>query len=310
MATTSRKKAQKQFDGPKPEEVLVADLVSLLESGTSPWQRPWSGTDGIHRNLVTGEPYRGANPLLLEAGLALRQQSIPLWLGIGQAKEHGWFPRKGSKSVRIFRPQLNKKETGELDTNGDPEITAWVSFKVIPVFHVMDLDATSEEAAQDLQKRINEACNREVQAESVRIENAEQVLESWPVKVNFGANKAFYQPSEDEITLPNVEQFHSRESYIATRAHEAAHSTGHKTRLARDLYNAYGSTGYAREELIAEMASVLICNRLQVSYQLEQHASYLTNWASILSEGGSKVLFSILREAKQAADLIIAEPDS
>jgi antirestriction protein ArdC len=64
---------------------------------------------------------------------------------------------------------------------------------------------------------------------------------------------------------------------------------------------------YAKEELVAELASVLICYRIRVGFDLQNHASYLKSWSSILKEGGSKVLFQVLSEARKAADLIAPE---
>jgi hypothetical protein len=63
--TKTRAKSRRS-DGPSAEELLVADLVALMESNDlPPWRREWSGHHGEHRNLETGQQYRGANPILL-----------------------------------------------------------------------------------------------------------------------------------------------------------------------------------------------------------------------------------------------------
>ena len=48
-----------------------------------------------------------SNPILLELGMAMRGAELPFWCGFREAKKLGIFPRKGSKSVRILRPQLH-----------------------------------------------------------------------------------------------------------------------------------------------------------------------------------------------------------
>ena len=121
-ATTTRhpgktKKARK-YDGPSPEEKLAADLVALLEQGVNPWRRPWVGHQGEHRNLLTGHQYRGGNPLLLEIGNLSRGNTLPLWMGAGQAKANGWMPAKGSKAARIAQP---RPVTIEDDNNNHDE---------------------------------------------------------------------------------------------------------------------------------------------------------------------------------------------
>lgn len=57
---------------------------------------------------------------------------------------------------------------------------------------------------------------------------------------------------------------------------------------------------------MAELAAVLICYRLQIGCQLENHAAYLKNWAQLLKEQ-PRSLFKVLSDARQAADLIAPE---
>ena len=80
----------------------------------------------------------------------------------------------------------------------------------------------------------------------------------------WAGDRAFYSPASDKITMPARDKFSSAAGLYATWAHEQAHSTGHSSRLARDFSGGFGSTTYAREELVAELAAFLICNRLQI----------------------------------------------
>ncbi len=317
MTTTTRKpcrKGRKAYDGPTAEEALVADLVALMESSDlPPWRREWAGQQGEHRNLETGKPYRGANPILLELGSMLRGHTLPLWIGGAQAKAHGWWPRKGCKSVRIVRPQLNKRE--QQDDNGQPItgpdgsqlIAAWVSYKPCAVFNAADLVGTDEAAEAALQARIREAIGQPLQLEpAARLEAAEAVLEAWTVPTSWGGTRACYSPDLDQIRMPEPEAFTTREAFAATWAHEQAHSTGHGSRLNRNMTGAHGSKAYAREELVAELAAVLIAYRLQIGCQLKNHAAYLKEWAQLLREE-PRALFKVLSDARQAADLIAPE---
>lgn len=300
------------------EDKLLEDIVVLMDSSDlPPWQKPWSGHAGNHRNLITGHEYRGANPLLLEMGMMMRESTTPLWIGSGQAKAEGWHPKKGSRSVRILRPQLNKREVmgddgkPNLYSNGDPEITAWVTYRVVPVFNVSDIQSSTPESQEELDRRIQDALGQvEVDLDDrQRVHQAEAHIDQWPVPIKHGGTRACYSSSLDRISLPEPETFTSRETYLATKLHEIAHSTGHSSRLNRPLGNGFGTKAYAREELIAEFASVLACQRLGIGYQLEMHASYLKSWAKHLKDGGSKELLKVLSEARQAADEIVAEPE-
>lgn len=298
------------------EDKLLEDIVALMDSSDlPPWQKPWSGHAGNHRNLISGHEYRRANPLLLEMGMMMRDSTTPLWIGSAQAKSEGWHPKKGSRSVRILRPQLNKREVldddgkKKLDSNGDPEISAWVSYKVVPVFNASDIQGSTPEAQAELDRRIEEALGQVKTSvdEKQRVHQSEAAIDGWPVPIKHGGAMACYSSTLDRIMLPKPEAFTSRETYLATKLHEIAHSTGHHSRLARSLGNRFGSKAYAREELIAEFASVLTCLRLGIGYQLEHHASYLKSWAKHLKDGGSKELLKVLSEARQAADFIAPE---
>jgi antirestriction protein ArdC len=316
-ATPARKttrKGRKAYDGPTSEELLVADLVALMESAElPPWRREWAGQQGEHRSLETGQPYRGANPILLELGSMLRGHTLPLWIGGAQAKGHGWWPRKGCKAVRIVRPQLNKREETDeqgrpvTGPDGSPLISAWVSYKPCAVFNAADLVGADEAAEAALQARIREAVGQgDQRPAAARLEAAEAVLEAWPVPTSWGGARACYSPALDQIRMPEAEAFTNREAFCATWAHEQAHSTGHSSRLDRPMAGTFGSKAYAREELVAELAAVLISYRLQIGCQLENHAAYLKEWAAMLREE-PRALFKVLSQARQAADLIAPE---
>ena len=313
--TTSRpttKGGRKVYDGPTPEEQLAADLVALMESSElPPWRREWHGHSGNHRNLVTGAEYSGSNPLLLELGSLSRGHSMPLWLGAGQGKPLGWWPKKGSKACRIIRPQLNSY-TDQVEMNnvqtGQPEIVdqsrAWVSFKAVAVFNAADLQGATEESQAALDAAIAAALGQgEPAAPAARLEVAEAVLESWEVVTTFEGSRACYSPTRDQITMPPADSFINREAFCATWAHEQAHSTGHSSWLSRDMGGDSSSKAYALEELIAELAAVLICYRLQVGSEFTNHAAYLKSWAQIL-RAEPKQLFKLLSKARAAADLI------
>lgn len=299
-----------KYDGPRPDEILVQDLCTLMEqSDLAPWRRDWAGHQGEHRNLLSGHHYRGSNPILLELGSMLRGLTMPLWLGGAEAKARGWFPRKGSKAVRIIRPQVNKREEESPET-GETETRQWMSFKPVAVFNAADLRGGDETAQAALDAAIAEALGqREAREPAARLEAAETVLEAWTVPTTWAGTRACYIPALDEIRMPPQAAFTCREAMVATWAHEQAHSTGHSSRLGRDLTGQTGSKAYAREELIAELAAVLICYRLQIGCKLEGHAAYLKHWAGILRDGGSRVLFQVLSQARQAADLIAPEPE-
>ena len=89
------------------------------------------------------------------------------------------------------------------------------------------------------------------------VERAEHILKASGATITHAAgDRAFYRPSTDSITLPERGQFPSSDRYYATALHELGHWTGHASRLDRDLAHPFGSEGYAKEELRAEIAAI------------------------------------------------------
>ena len=271
-------------------ETLVASLISLLEAGTSPWRRDWDpGSGGHHINLRSGRRYRGTNPILLTLGMHLRGAQLPYWCGWGEARALGLTPRQGSKAVYVLRPQVHRRGLDPAQDGGDQSTSAvshasasatapvdrgatWVSYRPVPVFNAADL--VGDALPQLLERRAAKAL-QQARPEPERLAAAEAVLQRWPVPVVHGSDRACYLPAADRIVLPVRCAFHSAAAYYATWAHEAVHSTGHTSRLARDLSGGPTSPSYAREELVAELGSVLLGDRLEIGSNLANHASYL-----------------------------------
>lgn len=317
---TKRRGNRKPYEGPTAEEKLCTALADLMARGVNPWRQDWRGGSGggRHRNLITGQPYRGSNPAVLAMWQAARGYSLPLWVGIAQAKQKGWFPRKGSQGCYVLRPQLNKRE--DKDDNGEtrkgpdglPLISAWVSYKPACVFNVADLKGGDDASEDALKAAIAAAAGAPILPEPDRLANAESVLAAWPVETVWAGHRACYSPLLDTISMPDRNRFATAEGLYATWAHEQAHSTGHNRRLSRDLTGIKGDQKYAREELVAELAAYLICNRLEISSNTENHAAYLTSWAKVIGDG-PKVLFKVLSDATKAANMICGpevEPDA
>ncbi len=303
----------------------MASLIALLEAGTTPWRREWDAAAvGHHVNLLSGRRYRGANPVLLTLGLHLRSSAMPYWCGFAEAKALGIAPRKGSKAVHVLRPQVHQRgesrlvEPGPVDgsavgggSDGQSSAAAgrsWVSYRPVALFNAADLEG---EALEGLIQKRRQAEGAVLRPEQARLADAEAVLSAWPVPVCFAGDRACYLPGSDRIQLPDRSAFHAAWALYATWAHEAIHSTGHSSRLARDLSGGMGECGnggraYAREELVAELGAVLLGDRLEIGSAMANHAAYLGHWVELLKES-PRVLLQVLSDARKAADLVCPE---
>jgi hypothetical protein len=86
--------------------------------------------------------------------------------------------------------------------------------------------------------------------------------------------------------VPGIRRGIIRESALwpLCRRRHNGHWTGHQSRLNRDMKNLYGSPGYAREELRAEIASLIIGSEIGIGYDPGQHAAYVGGWIKALQD--------------------------
>jgi antirestriction protein ArdC/phage/plasmid primase-like uncharacterized protein len=255
-------------------------------------------------NPTTGKDYRGGNALYLwSTGLA-QHYGDSRWMTYKQALAQGAQVRKGEQGTRIeyimlggMEPVTDEQGKVALDANGKPT-RAYVQYerpRVMPftVFNAAQIDGLSP------------AATREPMAEWVRHAQAERILQASGVPILHQAgNRAYYRPATDTITLPLREQFSAADKYYATALHELGHATGHASRLDRDLAHPFGSEGYAREELRAEIASLMLGDRLSIGHEPGQHAAYVASWIKVL-EDDPRELFRAATDAEKITRFVL-----
>jgi antirestriction protein ArdC len=178
------------------------------------------------------------------------------------------------------------------------------------VFNAADLvgDRQGSKALAERIGRCRATARSSAPERDERLQRAESVLAAWAVERSSGGDRAFYNPWLDRIQLPEAHRFCSEAARLATWAHEAIHSTGHPSRLGRNLSAPFGSAPYAREELVAELGAVLLGERLAIGSETANHAAYLKHWCELLRQE-PRLLLQVLGEARRAADLIAPEAE-
>ena len=143
-------------------------------------------------------------------------------------------------------------------------------------------------------------------------DRAESLLDFWnenEAQIIYGGNQAFYRVSTDEIHIPSREMFVDMNEFYATALHEMGHSTGHESRLNRNLNNTFGTEDYAIEELRAEIASLFLEQdlELQVSEKhIENNSKYVKSWYDTISENPN-ILFTAISDADKMSKYIISK---
>ena len=142
-----------------------------------------------------------------------------------------------------------------------------------------------------------------------RNDRAEAILDYWDkneAKIVYGGSQAFYQTDTDEVHLPERADFKSMLEFYSTALHEIGHSTGHETRLNRDLSGGFGSEKYAMEELRAEIASIFMEQDVGIEAsegRLQNNAAYLQSWKEEIKENPN-ALFTAITDADKIAKYV------
>lgn len=243
--------------------------------------KPWKpGEDMMPRNAISNKRYRGANSLFL----SMQGRSDPRWLTYKQAQSIGAQVKKGEKGTLVqywqFHEEVPKKdEHGRpvIGADGKPEKTKR-ELERPRVFNAVVFNGEQIDRMPPLPERKKEP---EWQAH----DRAENILKSSGANIrHVPGDRAYYNSSSDQITLPERSQFDAPDKYYATALHELGHWTGHESRLGRDLANPFGSEAYAKEELRAEIASMMVGNEVGVGHDPGQHAAYVGSWIKALKE--------------------------
>ena len=264
----------------KLEQNVVDTVLADLENGElSVWKKEWL-SGGLPKNYFEDREYNGGNVLILLMERMRKGYKTNLWVTAPALIKNNNSWEKGSKATYITKPLVGKdKETGEKEFKG---------WGCQAVFNIDQTDIELPEIVQTPQGETNE------QAEKIIDQMSKEVT------TTYSGDQAFYNRMSDKVTLP--ENFKTMSGKYSTAFHEYGHSTMHKSRLDREANGKFGSPEYAREELIAEMASAFLCAHTQVKGKL-QHSEYIDHWIKLLKED-KKALFRASTKADKASKYI------
>ena len=266
----------------------VSELLARQASrGTAPWMRSF---DGLERPLPvsysTGYHVRDTACVWLAALAAERGYRDPRWCTFETVRQRGgyvirgeratlalvWHRSGGPSSSPVAQPYkvFNAQQCGGL-VEWEPESGA-------PIWQ------------EDRARRI-------LRGSGARFKPSRD-------------GRASYDVRTDRIELPPERSFPDSDTYLRTALHELGHWTGHPARLnratlLRGVAEGHGSSEYAREELRAEIASMIAGDRLEFGHDTERHAPYRDRWIGILREDPMEI-DRASHEAQRICDCVIA----
>jgi antirestriction protein ArdC len=270
---------------------LITDrIIAKLEAGTIPWKHYTTikASEGAPRNYCSGRQYNGINYFLL----GMMGYSSPHWLTFNQAKDQGGMVRKGQKSMPIVYWNFSERE--DKKTGENKSIPFLKYFNVFNAEQIDGIDARIPKPSDGRETNANEL--------------AEQIIATMPNRPVIKTGEfaaASYSPSADIVRMTAQKFCVSDSAYYSTLLHELVHSTGHHSRLNRPLGDSFGSTGYSREELIAEMGAAFLCAECGIAQETEDNAaSYVASWLRVL-KNDPKAVVTAAGKAQKASDFIL-----
>lgn len=289
MTTTNRRDCYSEFTNA---------IVSDLENGIRPWTKPWRSGAGTPRRPLrnNGVPYRGMNVLWLWRAADLAGYRSNYWFTYLQARELGGQVRKGETGSLVVYANLYTKT--EDDDDREPEEKRIPFLKAYSVFNadqIENLPAQFTAASPDEEISFDHWPNAE----------AETFFANTGAAIREDEGRAYYSVLEDAVYMPPLRKFEEAERYFSTLAHEVTHWTGHPTRVPRNFpRTGFGTSNYAREELVAELGAAFLCADLGLSlHPRPDHADYLGNWLQVL-RNDKRAVFQAAAIAQKATDFL------
>ena len=303
----------------KSKQMLVDMYLAALKKDEIPWQKGWKSL-GAQRNMGTGRKYRGMNALLLTLVCEARGYGDNRWMTFNQISEYrekngitGPYFKSDAKGqsipityygVKFYNPETKKYGKGmtfekakELIASGE-EKREYMRIAVLGVYNMFNCSLVN-------------GVEPPLAPQQAPIEHSEYItaiINGLGVNYKEEGCQAYYSPKTDTVVLPPSTMFRNKQAYYATQLHELSHSTGHPTRLNRDIANMFGTEAYALEELNAEIASSFLCADLgleEVAHDFEatpdatlNHAAYVQNWIQVL-EKTPETLFKAISSAQK-----------
>lgn len=259
-------------------------------------------------SYVTRKAYSLLNQMLLCEGGE--------YLTFKQCKALGGSIKKGAKSriVVFYTTHTTKTITVKDEETGEDKkvtLTKEYDMPVLKAYHVFHLND-----CEGIESKLPKKSEDGKAYDTTPIERAEKVITDYVGREqtltfvnNKPSNVACYNPKTDEIHVPMISQYEDVEEYYSTTFHEIGHSTGHQSRLNRDLGSTLRSSDkYSREELVAEMTSAMLCNMLGIDTvkAFNNSVAYIKGWMSHIRDNKTEIVWAA-RRAEAAVKYIINE---
>jgi len=270
-------------------------VLSLLESGTLPWQQPWVG-GGVPTSLATGKPYAGAsNRVFLNAVAWQQNYTSRFWLTYQRAQDLGGHVRKGEHGWPVVYLSTRTIECETPDGQ-----TETVAYPIVGGRYVFNLDQTEGVTVPEDMLPASTA------AVIQPFDQCWTVFTKLPERprIQFNGAEAFYAPlsTPDYINLPTPQLFTTPDDLWKVAWHEIGHWA--VERQSKDKPFTSATETYSFEELIAESVAAMLALECGIDPRLENTAAYVQGWLKPLQDN-KRWYVQAMSEASRVVDWLL-----
>lgn len=286
---------------------LSEKLAAELKAGTSLFQKPVK-ENGMPAfvtpvNPVTMKGYSAMNQLIM----AMKGHDDPRWLSAEAASYAGYGVKKGSTGTLIEFPKTNDiqairtPEGAKIKDEAGKTKTRTVEFEKPQTAKVFMFNGSQIKDLPPLEEFL---AKQEATQTLSPVEKVEKLIADSKAVIIHGGEEAYYDKLRDAIFMPEKEKFENETKYLHAVVHQLAHWTGHESRLNRPMEGKFGSLEYAKEEMRASVAAMLIGGETKIGHNFGPHAAYSNNFQKILKDQPFEIT-KVARDAQKIASMLL-----
>ena len=279
------------------------------------WDEGWHNWGSGFIYGKTNIKYKGLNFYRLYAETVRHSYRDNRWLTFNQVKSLGGSIIKGCKGTELMYFTIwDKKEKDyfnreKLISSGltPDEMEKYIEhnvYGVIKPFYVFNVEQCNNLNLKKLPSSAYKPFKLTDEMNSRTNLIVNDIIKNSEAKIYYdGENRAYYNPKSDTIHLPE------KQNYYGPALFAILHSTGHSTRLNRDLTGKFGTPSGLKEGVIEELSLVMLMGQANFNFKRaneDNHIRYITAWleGDFSKDKWAKELLSAINSADKATKYI------
>jgi putative DNA primase/helicase len=267
---------------------LAGILARQVASHSAPWQRPQApGYPFMPINPVSGVRYKAINAIDLSARAIEAGYTDNRWLTGKQAEALGatMRPRQAGQVIRHWTFQ--EKQDGKIVRLDKPKVTLAV------VYNAEQFNGLPERP---------EPVVASIEARTLAVGNAFRNMHAG-VAQDANGGGARFDLERDIILLKQRDAADNPAQQHMEAIHQLAHWTGHPSRLGFGGHPP-GSIEFAREELRANIASLMMADDLRIGFDPGQHTGFAESWRELILNDPTEIFRAAMVAEKIAHEIV------